>query len=295
MAMVQLILSRTNYSSQQIAELMFEEVYKHFGLPRHIISDRDILFTSTFWKRLYELLGTKLDMSSTYHPKSDGSTEHTNRTVTQMLRQCVDNKQTDWVSKLPAIQFAINSARSESTGFAPFFLNNGRMPRLMIWNSPPSSEFSDICSFALQKKLAIMSAHDNILAARVKQIRDANRKHIVTPFKKNNLVYISIKNIRFPKGLACKLIPKYIGPYLIVKDFLNQSFQIELPVKLKNRGVYNVFHAALLRIHHPNDDRLIPGRLDSQIRLPESSEEEWAVEQILPHSGKGESSIFKIK
>jgi hypothetical protein len=224
MAMVQLIPSQTNYNSQQITELMFEEVYKHFGLSCHIISDQDILFTSTFWKWLHELLGTKLDMSSAYHPGSDGLMERANRTVTQMLRQCVDNKQTDLVSKLPAIQFAINSARSESTGFTPFFLNNGRMPRSIIWNSPPSSEFSDIRSFALQKKLAIMSVHDSILAACVKQIWDANRKHMVTPFKENDLVYISTKNVRFPKGLAHKLIPKYIGPYLIVKDFLNQLF-----------------------------------------------------------------------
>jgi hypothetical protein len=224
MAIVQLIPSQTNYNSQKIIKLMFEEVYKHFRLPHHIISDCDVLFTSTFQKQLHELLSIKLDMSSAYHPESDGSTECANRTVTQMLRQCVDNKQTHWVSKIPAIQFAIDSARSESTGFTPFFLNNERMPRSMIWNSPPSSEFSDICSFALQKKLAIMSAHDNILAAHVKQIQDVNRKCIVAPFKENDLVYISTKNIRLPKGLACKLIPKYIGPYLIVRDFHNQLF-----------------------------------------------------------------------
>ncbi|KAJ3871315.1 hypothetical protein F5051DRAFT_299579, partial [Lentinula edodes] len=55
-----------------------------------------------------------------------------NRTVTQMLRQCVSATQKDWVSKLPAIEFAINCARSESTGYAPFILNNGRMPRSMV-------------------------------------------------------------------------------------------------------------------------------------------------------------------
>jgi hypothetical protein len=74
-------------------------------------------------------------MSSAYHPQTDGATERANRTVTQMLRQCINNKQTDWVSKLPAIEFAINSARSESTGYAPFFLNSGQMPRPMIWDS----------------------------------------------------------------------------------------------------------------------------------------------------------------
>ena len=203
--------------------------------------------------------------------------------VTQMLRQCVDNKQTDWVSKLPAIQFAINSARSESTGFTPFFLNSGRMPRLMIWNSLPSLEFSDIRTFALQKKLAIMSAHDSILAAHVKQIWDANKKCIAASFREGDLVYLFTKTIKFPEGLARKLVPKYIGPYSIVQNFHNQSFQIDLPAKLRNRGVHDVFHVALLRIHHPNNDQLFSGWLDSQIRLPESSEKEWAVDHILLH------------
>jgi hypothetical protein len=58
-------------------------------------------------------------MFSAYHPQTDGATEQANRTVTQMIRQCVNSKQTDWVAKLPAIEFAINSACSESTGFAP--------------------------------------------------------------------------------------------------------------------------------------------------------------------------------
>ena len=120
-SMVHLIPSRTTYSASQLAELMFEHIYKLHGLPKNIISDRDVLFTSTFWKQLHRLVGTKLRLSSAYHPQSDGSTERANRTITQMLRQCVHPNQQDWVSKLPAIEFAINSARSESTGFAHSF------------------------------------------------------------------------------------------------------------------------------------------------------------------------------
>ena len=164
-AMVHLIPSRINYNACQIAELMFEEVYKLHGLPKHIISDQDVLFTSIFQGHLHELVGTKLKMSSAYHPETDGSTERANRTVAQMLQQCINEKQTDWVSKLPAIEFAINSARSESTGFAPFVLNTGRMPRSMIWTSPKSNEYPTVRAFAIQRKLALMSAHDSILAA----------------------------------------------------------------------------------------------------------------------------------
>ena len=95
-AMVHLIPSRITYNARQIAELMFEQIYKLHGLPKHIISDRDVLFTSTFWGHLHELIGTKLKMSSAYHPETDGSTERANRTVTQMLRQCINDKQSDW-------------------------------------------------------------------------------------------------------------------------------------------------------------------------------------------------------
>ena len=294
-SMVHLVPSRTNYNASQLAELVFEHVYKLHGLPLNIISDRDVLFTSTFWKQLHRLIGTKLRLSSAYHPQSDGSTERANRTITQMLRQCVHPNQKDWVTKLPAIEFAINSARSESTGFAPFFLNSGRMPRAMLWTSNLTSEFPSVREFALQRKLAIMAAHDSILSARVKQTRDANRKRRPTPFKEGELVYLSTKNIKFAKGLASKLIPKFIGPYKILQDFGNSSFRLELPGHLKQRGVHDVFHSSLLREHIPNDDRLFPGRLDTQIGDTIETEGKWAVDRILSHSGSKADAVFEIQ
>jgi Integrase zinc binding domain len=109
-AMVHLIPSRTNYKAKDIAELMFEHIYKLHRLPKSIVSDQDVLFMSTFWQCLHDLVGTQLKMSSTYHPETDGSTEQANCTVTQMLRQCIGPNQRDWVSKLPSVEFAINLA-----------------------------------------------------------------------------------------------------------------------------------------------------------------------------------------
>jgi hypothetical protein len=87
--MVQLVPSRTNYTAWQLGGLIFEEVYKYHGLPKNIISDRDVLFTSTFWQRLHHLIGTILCMSSAYHLQMDGATERANHTITQMLQQCI--------------------------------------------------------------------------------------------------------------------------------------------------------------------------------------------------------------
>ena len=116
----------------------------------------------------------------------------------------------------------------------------------MIWNTASSNEYSNVCIFTQKKKFALMSAHDSIIAAQVKQTRDANQKRQLVPFKEGDIVYLSTKNINFAKGLARKLIPKYIGPYKIIKDFNNQSFQIELPSHLKQRGIHDVFHSSLL-------------------------------------------------
>ena len=299
--MTHLVPCRQNYRARQIAELVFENVYKLHGLPKYIVSDRDSWFTSIFWDHLHKLIGVQLKMSSAYHPETDGATERMNRTVTQMLRQCVTPKQTDWVQKLPAIEFAINSARSETTGYAPFFLNHGRMPRSMLWNPAPASEYSAVRAFAQKMKDAVMSAHDSVLQARVKQTRQANRHRRPAPFTEKDLVYVSTKNMSLPRGRARKLAPKFIGPFRISKVLGNNSFVVDLPADLRRRGIYDVFHASLLRIHVPNDDRLFPGRDVSQVlSLADKSDpkdadsHEWPVARIVSHSGSRQNAMFEV-
>jgi len=125
-SMVHLIPSRQDYKAKNIADIIFVEVYRHYSTPDRIISDRDSLFTSNFWKHLHSMIGVNLHKSSTYHPQSNGATEHTNRTVIQMLQMSITPEQCDWVQKLPAIEFTFNSATLATTGYSPFFLNFGR-------------------------------------------------------------------------------------------------------------------------------------------------------------------------
>jgi hypothetical protein len=219
--MVHLIPSRQNFTARDVAELLFSEVYCLHGLPRTIISDCDSLF---IWKHLHDLIGVKLHMSSAYHPKSDGATERANRTITQMLRQCISNNQKDWITKLPSVEFAINTAQSEVTGYAPFFLNYGHMPHAFLWDSKKKDEYPGILKFAQVMKLAIMDAHDSILSHWVKEIRNANRKRVPSPFEIGDLVYILTRNLLIPKGLARKFFPKFVDPYPITQTFHNDSF-----------------------------------------------------------------------
>ena len=154
-SMVHLVPTRQNYRAADMAELMFERAHKLHGLPERIISDRDSLFTLKFWKRPHRLLSTWLRMSLAFHPQTDGATERANRTVAWTVGQCVCPDQKDWVTKLPAIEFTTDSARSSTTGFSPLHSNYGRNPSPMIWRG--QEEFPSVREFAERMKTEFRS------------------------------------------------------------------------------------------------------------------------------------------
>ena len=210
-----------------------------------------------------------------------------------MLRQCVSLKQKDWVTKLPSIEFAMNSARSSTTGFSPFYLNYGRNPSLMIWKS--EDVYPGVKQFAENMKDAIMSAHDAIIASRIQNTVQSNKKRAPAAYKEGDLVYLSTKNISLPKGRARKLAPKYLGPFPItgiVKE--GATYRLGLSDELTKRGVNPTFHASLLRPHVPSDDRRFPGRMPIQIPGFGENPGEWIVDGIVTHHGKGRRSEFQI-
>lgn len=83
---IQIIPTRTNITAPELALLFFNHWFCENGLPLDIVSDRDKLFVSAFWKALHKLTGVKLKMSTAFHPQTDGTSERTNKTVNQAIR-----------------------------------------------------------------------------------------------------------------------------------------------------------------------------------------------------------------
>ena len=200
------------------------------GVPESIVSDHDTKFTSTFWCELHRLMGTKLLMSTAFHPQMDGATERANHSIGQILRMIINDDQKNWADKCPMVEFALNSSVSATTGFAPFELNQGYMPQIRMLTTLDTT-FKGVKQFALQVKWDLMAAHDVIITNCIQQMFHANTKCCASDlYHVGDHMYLSTQNLTLPKGRARKLVPKYIGTYKVVKAHNKAStVTLELP------------------------------------------------------------------
>ncbi|GJT14791.1 reverse transcriptase domain-containing protein [Tanacetum coccineum] len=134
---------RATDSMETLTRLYIKELVSRHGVPISIISDRDSHFTSRFWQSLQNALGTQLDMSTSYHPETDGQSERTIQTLEDMLRACVIDFGKGWDKHLPLVEFSYNNSYHASIKAAPFEALYGRKCRSPIcWAEVGDSQFT---------------------------------------------------------------------------------------------------------------------------------------------------------
>ncbi len=124
----------------QMAELLFNRVFRYYGIPEDIVSDRGPQFISRVWKAFFSILGVTVSLTSGYHPQSNGQTQRKIQEVRRVLRTFCHGHQNSWKQFLGWAEYAQNSLRQISTGFTPFQCVLGFQPPLFPW----SGERSDI-------------------------------------------------------------------------------------------------------------------------------------------------------
>lgn len=117
------------YTAMTVAQAFLANVYKLHGMPTVIISDRDRVFTSSFWQELFKLTDTTLNMSSSYHPQTDDQTERLNQCLETYLRCMVQACPTKWANWIPFAEFWYNSTYHSAHGLTPFQALYGHKPR----------------------------------------------------------------------------------------------------------------------------------------------------------------------
>src|SRR6266436_5661466 len=259
-----------------IAQLYLDYVYQWFGLPTKMISDRDPRFTSQFGKALSEKLGIERNLSTAFHPQTDGLSERKNQWIEQYLRLVTSNDPKGWTHWLALATTVHNNRINTTTGLSPNQILFGYNPML---NSDK-----------------VLQTHNALVEARVQTmtknhadtIRALNkvanqRGPPPAQFHLREQVWLDASHLKLPHQKA-KLTPKCLGPFKIIQEISPVAYRLELP---PNWRIHDVFHASLLTPYHemaahgPNFTRPPPDLIDG--------EEEYEVERIVAHRQFGRS------
>lgn len=256
-------------TAKETARLFVKEIFRLHGIPKTIVSDRDKNFTSLFWKGLFDYLGTRLAMSSGYHPQTDGQTERMNRTLEEMLRAycAADHRQQLWDDYLPLVEFQYNNAVNISTGFTPFFMNYGQHPNtpatLLTDEAPSSLSLAkDSEEFVGMLKEILHAATASMERAQVNAKRYYDQKSNDPQFKVGDLVFVEGTGLPTERR-GTKLSSLRHGPFKIVEQINPVAFRLDTGATWK---VHNVFHVSFLTPHTshrvPTPLQVLDGRLN---------------------------------
>ncbi|XP_044723696.1 integrase core domain-containing protein [Hirsutella rhossiliensis] len=202
-------------SSDGLADVFLREIFKHYGMPDGIVSDRGSLFTGHFWATFCHLLHCKRRLSTSFHPQTDGQTERVNQTIEQYLRTFCNKEQSDWMDKLPLAEFTYNTSYHDTVKGAPAEVLMGYQPRS---KGHVKGQLETFSIRAMDRVRGLRELHERtallITRAQERQARHYNKTRQQMSFEEGDWVLISTKNLPLRRPTK-KLTDKYVGPYQI--------------------------------------------------------------------------------
>ncbi|GJZ15344.1 hypothetical protein Tco_0551021 [Tanacetum coccineum] len=263
---------REDYKTEKLARIYIKKIVARHGVPVSIISDRDGRFASHLWQALQKALGTKLNMSTTYHPKTDGHSERTIQTLEDMLRAYVMDFGGSWDTHLMLVEFSYNNSYYKSIKCAPFEALYGQKCRsLVIWAEVGESQLigPEIVQETTEK---IVQIKERLKTARSRQKIYANKRRKPLEFKVGDRVLFKVSSwkgvVRF--GNKGKLAPRYVGPFEIVECVGPVAYRLKLPQELS--CIHNTFQVSNLKKCLTESDVQVPLdeiKIDENLRFVE--------------------------
>ena len=259
----------TNMTGEGITKLYLDNVYRWFGIPSKIISDRDPQFTSYFSTALCQRLRINRNISTAYHPQTDGLSERKNQWVEQYLRLVTSASQDDWSDWL-AIATAVHNYYPNTTmQITPIEALFGYSPKITMELPYPLTTIQlidDRTRKAMEKRKQAKEA-----------LNEAARAAPSDSYQVGDKVWLEVKHLALPYQTP-KLAPKRHGPFTITKRVSPVAYQLQLPTAWT---IHDVFHASLLTPyretteHGANYTRPPPDLIEDA--------EEYEVEAIINH------------
>lgn len=236
------------FTAPQVARAFLDNIVKLHGVPASIVSDRDKIFTSVFWRELFKLVGTKLLYTTAYHPQTDGQSERVNQCLEHYLRCAVHDTPNRWKRWLPMAEFWYNSSFHSAIGCTPFTAlygvepNFGALPNLFNVQTPDS--LHELAA-EHQQFTDLLKAH--LLRAQQRMKHQADRKRTNREFSVGEQVLLKLQPYVQSSVVSrpCpKLAYKFFGPYKIISRIGSCAYKLDLPPESK---IHPVFHVSQLK------------------------------------------------
>ena len=268
-----------------VAQLYAANVFPHYGIPTRVISDRDPRFASNFSRELCNILKIAQNVSSAYHPQTDGQSERTNQSLEQYLRIYCGTRQEQWADWLPLAQYTRNSWPNATTKKAPFELILGYIP--LAHQPTREADVPDINQRLKHVDQARQEAQESIKKAQETMVKGTKFKG----FEEGDKVWLEGTNIKRPYD-SKKLSPKRYGPFEVAARISQVAYQLVLP---ETWEIHNVFHASLLTPFKETEE-YGTAFIEPPPEVIEG-EEEYEVEQILGkrYFGRGRKLQYLVR
>ncbi|KJZ68492.1 hypothetical protein HIM_12118 [Hirsutella minnesotensis 3608] len=275
----------TTCTAQDMAWLFYEHIWRTYGAPETITSDRGPQFISSFWNELCRLVGTKMKLSTAEHPQTDGQTEIINQFLQTKLRPYLDYYQDNWSEMLPCLDFAHSTHPHESIGLAPAELEMGYLPRMSFdWSvapptatAPPREQLGRTAAqqFASRAAEGVRWARETLLTKQAEYKRQADKRRREVDWEVGDLVYL--KKGHWSTGRPSDgLDQPYLGPFRVLSAKGPNAFELDLPPTMK---IHRVINASRL-LKAPSDP--VPGQTyEPPPPVVIQGESEWEIDQVL--------------
>ncbi|CAJ2649147.1 unnamed protein product [Trifolium pratense] len=271
------ILLKYPYTAKSVAELFVKEVVRLHGIPSTIISDRDPLFVSHFWRELFKLQGTKLQMSSAYHPETDGQTEVINRCLESYLRCFASDQPKSWAHWIPWVEYWYNTTYHVSIDKSPFEVVYGRSPPNLLRFLSNETKVAAVVLELTERDEALTQLKNQLLKAQQQMKAYADKKRKDVHFAVGEWVFLKLRPHRqqsVVKRINQKLAARFYGPFKIIEKVGAVAYKFKLPDDSK---IHPLFHVSLLK--RAVGDYSVQGTLPKELDM--TIEEDIYPEKIL--------------
>lgn len=234
------------FSAADVAELYMEGVFKLHGLPLAVVSDHDKIFTSNFWEQLFQSVGTKLHMSTTYHPQTDGQTERVNQCLETYLRYFTHSCPSKWSTWLYLVEYWYNTTYHSTLEQTPFEVLYGHTPN-QLGISVNSCELPNVQQWLSERRLMMQLLQQHLHRAQQYMKTPTDKKRSFRSFAVGDWVYLKLQPYVQSSVAARanhKLSFKYFGPYEVLRKVGEVAYQLALP---EGSAVNPVFHVSQLK------------------------------------------------